>query len=426
MVYCPAPIFWMKRISLAIGIAMIPVVIIALIYPDRFIDGRGKIEGKYQMNPGADIVVFVQETCPHCADFKEFAEAQGWEVDYREISQVSSQYMFEDVQEHTPALNQGVPTFVIDGHVLQGYKTVETTGEKIKSIYDACIEDSEGCLPYEEFIASDATVDLESAAEGTCTEGCDEPLEKYIFDLWFIGEVDLTLLSLPVLSILLGFLDGFNPCAMWVLITLLTLLISTSDMKKVWIIGGTFLFVSGAIYYLFIAAWLNVFLLIGFNLIVQKIIGIVAIGGGGFYLYEAFGKNPNECKVTNLSQRQKTVARMKHVLEISAWPAMILGVAILAISVNMIELVCTAGLPAIFTQILAFNEVTNAARYSYIGLYILLYMIDDFVIFAIAVYTLHATGLTSKYRRFTLIFGGCLMYGLGLLLIFAPEILTFS
>ena len=105
---------------------------------------------------------------------------------------------------------------------------------------------------------------------------------------------------------------------------------------------------------------------------------------------------------------------------------MVLGVAVLAVSVNMIELVCTAGLPAIFTQILAFNDVSNIARYGYIGIYILLYMIDDFVIFGIAVLTLHATGLTTKYRRFTLIFGGLLMYGLGLLLIFAPELLTFA
>jgi hypothetical protein len=92
----------------------------------------------------------------------------------------------------------------------------------------------------------------------------------------------------------------------------------------------------------------------------------------------------------------------------------------------MIELVCTAGLPAIFTQILAFNDVSTIARYWYIFLYILLYMIDDTIIFAIAVYTLHATGLTNKYRRFTFVFGGFLMYALGMLLIFAPEMLTFS
>jgi len=417
----------MKRLSFFFGLAMIPVIVLAFLYPDRFVGGPSiGAEEKYPENPGADIVVFVRDGCPHCADFHEFADEQGWTVDYREVTQIDNQKMFQDVQTHTPNLNQGVPTIILDGHVMQGYDTHETSGEKIRKRYDDCRESTDGCLTYDDLIASNAVVELESAAEGVCTEDCDANLEKYVFDLWFIGEVDLTLLSLPVLSILLGFLDGFNPCAMWVLITLLTLLINTHDMKKVWVIGGTFLFVSGAVYYLFIAAWLNVFLLIGFNTVVQKIIGLVAILGGGFYLYEAFGKNPNQCNVTNLQSRQRTIAKMKKILEISAWPAMIVGVSILAVSVNMIELVCTAGLPAIFTQILAFNDVTNLQRYGYIGLFILMYMIDDFIIFAIAIYTLHATGLTTKYRRFTLIFGGLLMYSLGLLLIFAPEILTFS
>jgi glutaredoxin len=417
----------MKRLSIFFGFALIPVIVLGLLHPDRLLGGPSiGAELKYPASPGAEIVVFVRDGCPHCADFHEFALEQKWTVDYREVTQIDSQQMFQELQEHVPTLNQGVPTIILNGHVMQGYDTHETSGKRIAGLYEECLESSAGCLPYKDFIASSAIVELESAAEGTCTEDCDANLEKYIFNLWFIGEVDLTLLSLPMLSILLGFLDGFNPCAMWVLITLLTLLINTHDMKKVWVIGGTFLFVSGAVYYLFIAAWLNVFLLIGFNAIVQKVIGSVAILGGGFYLYEAFGKDPNQCKVTNMGRRQKTIAEMKRIMQISAWPAMILGVAILAVSVNMIELVCTAGLPAIFTQILAFNDVTNAARYGYIGLFILMYMIDDMIIFGIAIYTLHATGLTTKYRRFTLIFGGLLMYGLGLLLIFAPEVLTFS
>lgn len=417
----------MKRLSIFFGLALVPVIVLGFLHPDRLLGGASiGAELKYPSSPGAEIVVFVRDGCPHCADFHEFALEQEWTVDYREVTQIDSQQMFQGLQEHVPTLNQGVPTIIIDGHVIQGYDTHETSGKRIASLYEKCGESAAGCLPYKDFIASNAIVELESAAEGTCTEDCDANLEKYIFNLWFIGEVDLTLLSLPVLSILLGFLDGFNPCAMWVLITLLTLLINTHDMKKVWVIGGTFLFVSGAVYYLFIAAWLNVFLLIGFNAIVQKVIGTVAILGGGFYLYEAFGKDPNQCKVTNASRRQKTIAEMKRIMQISAWPAMIFGVAVLAVSVNMIELVCTAGLPAIFTQILAFNDVSNAARYGYIGLFILMYMIDDLVIFGIAIYTLHATGLTTKYRRFTLMFGGLLMYGLGLLLIFAPEVLTFS
>lgn len=413
-----------KRLVLALFAAFIPIVILGVIFPDKLLKTQQQSE-LYGRNPGADIVVFVRDGCPHCADFEEFAFEQEWTVDYHEITEVGVADLFSKVQDRATALQQGVPTIIIDGKIIQGYETHETTGTLLKNLYDSCKESEEGCLPFDDFLASDAKVDI-TTASGTCTESCEEDPDKYVMDLWIFGEVNLIAMSLPALSILLGFLDGFNPCAMWVLITLLTLLINTHDMRKVWVVGGTFLFVSGAIYYLFIAAWLNVFLLIGFNAWVQKVIAIVAIGGGGFYLYEAFGKDPNQCNVTDLNTRRRTIEKMKKIMEISAWPMMILGVSILAISVNMIELVCTAGLPAVFTQILAFNDVTHWARYGYIGLFILMYMIDDLVIFGIAVATLHASGLTTKYRRFTLIFGGALMYTLGLLLMFWPDVLTFG
>jgi len=415
---------FMKRLWIFLLAAFIPAIILAGVYPDRVFK-QNIPEGRYLSYHGADIVVFVRDGCPHCAAFEAFAHENDWLVEYHEVTQIDSQSLFQKLQKVAPTLQQGVPTIIINGHIAQGYDKDENTGQYLKNLYDACRASEDGCLSYEDFIATASDVSVVSAS-AVCTEECEADESKYIFDMWIFGEVNLLNLTLPALSIFVGFLDGFNPCAMWVLITLLTLLIGTNDMRKVWVIGGTFLFVSGAIYYLFIAAWLNVFLIIGFNMWVQKIIGMVAIGAGGFYLYEALGKDPTVCHVTNQTRRQKIIARMKRLSQIATWPALIFGVAILAISVNMIELVCTAGLPAIFTQILAFNEVSNLARYSYIGLYILLYMIDDIIVFAIAVLTLHTTGLTTKYRRFTLIFGGILMYVLGFLLIFWPELLTFS
>jgi len=405
-------------------VAIAPLVILSLMFPDRILKNRVPSE-TYHSVQGADIVAFVRDGCPHCAAFEAFAAEKEWDVQYHEITEIDSSSLFKKVQDRAVVLNQGVPTIIINNQIVQGYEDDELTGTKLENMVNKCRGSPEGCASFDDFVASDKKVEVQNAGS-TCVEDCEADLSKYIFNFPVIGEVDLTLMSLPALSILLGFLDGFNPCAMWVLITLLTLLINTHDMKKVWIIGGTFLFVSGAVYYLFIAAWLNVFLLIGFNAWVQKVIGLVALGGGGFYLYEAIGKNPNECHVTNMGKRQRTIAKMKEIMQIAKWPAMILAVAVLAVSVNMIELVCTAGLPAVFTQILAFNDVTNAARYGYIGLFIMMYMIDDLVIFGIAIYTLHATGLTTKYRRFTLIFGGLLMYALGLLLLFAPEVLTFG
>jgi len=411
-----------KRIIIFLGLAFVPILILGILFPDRALDGKSKA---FESVEGSDIVVFASADCPHCADFKEYATLQSWDVEYLDITEIESQKLFVQLQDRAPLLQQAVPIIYINGAVIQGYKDNQSTGQLISLLYHQCRDSGKGCQPFRDFLVSPIHIEIQTA-EGLCTENCELDLDKYVFDLPIFGEVDLTVMSLPVLSLLLGFLDGFNPCAMWVLITLLTLLISTNDMRKIWTIGGVFLFVSGAVYYFFIAAWLNAFLLVGFNLWVQKVIGLIAIGGGGFYLYEALGKNPNECKVGNLSAKQRTIAKMKKAIEKTFWPAMILGVAILAFSVNMIELICTAGLPAVFTQILAFNDVSNLARYFYMLLFIIMYMIDDLIIFTIAVYTLHATGLTKKYARFTLIFGGVLMYALGMLLIFAPELLTFS
>ena len=382
-----------------------------------------------------DIVmhVFVREGCPHCADFKAFMG--NWKdapsVAYYEVMEKPTQLLFAEVQKRMPGLQQGVPTIIIDGHIIQGYDKDETTGKRVRESYEACKDREGGCITFDAFLAgagAKSLLESSSTCSGDPTKPCEAHYdqEQFIFDFWFVGKTDLRDLSLPVLSIVLGGLDGFNPCAMWVLITLLTLLINTRSWVKIWVIGGTFLLVSGIMYYIFIAAWLNVFLLIGFNHWVQKVIGIVAIAGGSFYLYEALGKDPNACKITDYQRRAKTIDRMKSVVQAASWPGMILGVAILAVSVNLIELVCTAGLPAIFTQILAFNPITHTERYMYLGLYILTYMLDDLIIFGIAVMTLHATGFTTKYRRFTMIFGGVLMFVLGILLIFWPEALTFA
>ena len=383
----------------------------------------------------AMIHAFVMDSCPFCRKFKEFMS--GWSdapaITYYNVDDIASEALFEKVKERMPSIVDGVPTIILNGEVFQGYESDETTGADINNIIGECIASDEGCVSFESFLGGEGAEEPFLFVPSNCIEDpttqCEMPDEeddRFIFNLWFFGETDLRTLSLPVLSLVLGGLDGFNPCAMWVLITLLALLINTRSWPKILAIGGIFLFVSGLMYYLFMAAWLNAFLFIGFNQWVQKIIGLVAIGGGAFYLYEAFGKNPNECKVTNLSARQKVIERMKKVIALSSWPMMIIGVAILAFSVNMIELVCTAGLPAIFTAILAQNDLSTLAHYWYILLYILAYMFDDLIVYIIAIVTLHASGLTAKYRRFTLIFGGVLMATLGVLLIFYPQVLMFG
>ena len=104
----------------------------------------------------------------------------------------------------------------------------------------------------------------------------------------------------------------------------------------------------------------------------------------------------------------------------------ILGVMFLAISVNLIELACSAGLPVIFTQVLAMNDLSTLEYWIYIFIYIFFFMIDDLIVFAIAVKTMELTGITTKYTKYSHLIGGLLMFIIGILLIVKPEWLMFN
>ena len=92
----------------------------------------------------------------------------------------------------------------------------------------------------------------------------------------------------------------------------------------------------------------------------------------------------------------------------------------------MVELVCSAGLPAIYTQILSLSNLPTWQYYFYLGLYILIFMLDDLFVFFTAMFTLKAVGVESKYARYSHLIGGVLMLVIGLLLLFKPEWLMFG
>jgi hypothetical protein len=102
------------------------------------------------------------------------------------------------------------------------------------------------------------------------------------------------------------------------------------------------------------------------------------------------------------------------------------GIIVLAFLVNLVELVCSAGLPAIYTQILALNNLANWQYYFYIFLYVFFFMVDDLLIFIVAMVTLKMTGLSTRYARYSHLIGGILMIIIGILLIFKPEWLMFG
>lgn len=253
--------------------------------------------------------------------------------------------------------------------------------------------------------------------------------QEKIYNLPLVGKVDLAKFSLPALTLIVGAVDGFNPCAMWVLVFLIGALLGLENRKNMWLIGLTFIGASAAIYYLFLAAWLNLFIFIGYIRIVQIIIGGLALFVGAYYLREYWlkkGKTEAECKVVKGEKRKKIIDRINKIVESKKIFYALVGIVALAFVVNLIELACSIGLPAIYTQILALSDLPKWQYYLYLLFYIIIFMLDDMIIFTAAMLAAKATGLSGKYSKFSELVGGLLIFLIGALLILRPEWLMFG
>ena len=237
------------------------------------------------------------------------------------------------------------------------------------------------------------------------------------------GAIRLADFSLPVLAMLLGLADGFNPCVMWTLAYLLSLLVSLQDRRKIWLLVGSFVLASGVLYFLFMTAWLNVFLLLGYLRPLTLAIGAGAVVIGVVDL-RAFmlTRGAPVCPVGSTDFKKRTMGRMERLVAAPLSLVSILGVVALAFTVNAIEFACSAGLPAIFTHTLSLRQLSPPQYYGYILLYDFFFMLDDLLIFSLAAFTLRTT-MAGGYVRYGKLAGGIVLVGLGLVMLFAPEML---
>lgn len=350
---------------------------------------------------------FFMPTCPHCNQQKPI---------YFEIKEERKDLNFFEHDASTPEGSQlfykmaaevgldttrlGVPTIIIGKHALVGVHTKQEILDTIEECLKECRE------------GSAVTPKTQNIATGFSD-----------FELPFVGRVDLTEWSLPFLAIVLGLIDGFNPCAMWVLIYLIGLLIGVKDKKKIWIIVGSFVLASGVLYFLFMTAWINVFLLIGYIRVLTIIIGLVAVGGGILHLKEyATTEGDLTCKVGDEESHEKTITKIERIVAQPVSIAIIFSIIGLAFVVNSVEFVCSAAIPAVFTQILALSSMSAIQHYLYIGLYTVFFMFDDLIIFGMAALAI-GSSFGEKYAKYCKLIGGIILALLGLIMLFAPNLL---
>ena len=245
------------------------------------------------------------------------------------------------------------------------------------------------------------------------------------FSIPFLGEMDARSFSLPLLAVVMGILDGFNPCALWTLLFLLSLLLGMTSRIRMWVLGFTFIVTSAFVYFLFMTAWLHLVLFLGFIIWVRLAIAGIALAGGGYSFLKGL-RQESGCIVAGDERRERMFERLKHAVQQQSFILALCGIVLLAFAVNLVELICSAGLPAVFTQVLALNDLVRWQSYAFIVLYIFFFMVDDLFIFFVTMVTLEMTGITTKYTRISHLVGGALMVAIGILLIFKPGWLMFG
>jgi glutaredoxin len=241
-----------------------------------------------------------------------------------------------------------------------------------------------------------------------------------------IGVIEIKHLSLGLLTVIIGVLDGFNPCAMWALIFLIGLLLNMQNTKRMWALGSLFIGGSGLVYFLFMSAWLNILLFLGFILWIRVAIGSIALVAAMLNLREYFLNKSGTCTLLGGEKRQGLMVKIRNAIEQQSFCLAAGGIFLLGVAVNLVELFCSAGLPVVYTQILTLSRLPVSQYYAYIALYILVFMLDDLIVFVVSMLTLRHFGIATRYKRFSNLIGGVVLLLLGLLLIFKPQALIFG
>lgn len=336
----------------------------------------------------ADLEVFTRAGCPHCVEAAQFLDDLAQEMPELRI-------VVRDVVVDPEALTRlralaaargrtalGVPAFAVGGELIVGFAGRDATGREIRRLL--------------------------GRAAPTDTGPVNVPL---------LGPVTVRDVGLPTFTVALGLLDGFNPCAMWVLAFVLSLLVNLHDRRKMLAIGGTFVVVSGLVYFAFMAAWLNVFFVLGHSRLVESVLGSVALAIGTMNVkdFVALGRGPSLS--IPAAAKPGIYARARRIVYAERLGPALAGAAALAALVNLVELLCTAGLPALYTHVLARQALPAWQHYAYLALYDAAYMLDDTLLLVIVVVTLERLKLGEVGGRWLKLVSGIVMMGLGTLLL---------
>lgn len=391
--------------------------------------------GRSAAEPTTEVYYFYGEGCPVCARTTPFLESlaerhPAMRINKFEVwgSAENRERLGEmaDAYRITPT---GVPIVFIGEHAWVGFRE-GATDEAITAVVESCTE--QGCpdpttveLDGSEGTTTDAGSSCGTSPDGTPLEcGPAEDATEAI-DVPGMGSVDLGSRSLLVSTLLISFVDGVNPCSLWVLTVLIALSLRHASRRRTLLIGGTFIFVTAAVYAMFIGGLFTVFTVVGFAPWIRVAVALVALFMALVSIKDYFWFKQGLSFTIPDSKKPGIYAGMRRVLDQGdSVPALVGATAVLAAGVSLVEFGCTAGFPVLWTNLLQTHQASMVTFALLLLVYMVVYQLDELAIFLTATFTLKATRLQEKQGRLLKLGSGILMLALALVMIVDPEIMS--
>lgn len=358
--------------------------------------------GKYyniKNDEKVNIYLFYSKICPHCQKEEKYFEILKEKYQdkiniytYEVTENKTNNEIMKSLKKELKENSQGVPFTIIGSKTFLGYD--ESLNERIENTIESYLD------------------------ENTKTHNT--------YTIPIIGKIEAKNASIILIAIILGFIDGFNPCAMWILLLLINMCISIKDKKKMLIVCLTFIITSGIIYFL---SMLGIGFILDLTTIsyIRNIIAILAIILGIYNLYTYLKtRKQTGCHVVKKEKRKTIITKINNILNNKNTLLMFGGTIILATSVSLVEMACSLGFPTIFLELLSINNIHSFLKVTYLLIYILFYLIDDIIVLFLSIKAFETKGISTKYNKYVHLIGGLIMILMGVLLIFKPEWIMFN
>ncbi len=350
-------------------------------------------------------------SCPHCVRAQPFVEALPKKFPWLAVHSYELTKHRDNVQLYVALAKylgtevSSVPGFIFCKTLMTGYGNEETTGAALIRTLKQC---------------------RSAHAQKLLNGGRLAPTVEHPSSIHapFFGDIDITGLSLPVLTLVIAGMDAFNPCAFFVLLFLLSLLVHAKSRSRMLFIGGTFVLFSGLIYFAFMAAWLNVFLWIGELRVITTVAGLIALSMAVVNIKDYFWFQRGVSLTIPEAAKPGLFKRIRDLTQARSIAPMLVGTVTLAIAANTYELLCTAGFPMIYTRALTLNDLTPETYYLYLLVYNLIYITPLAIMVVVFSLTLGSRKLGERGGRILKLVSGLMMLGLGVTLLLAPELLS--